>query len=292
MASDYSTWEEREVLGSGAGGTARLLRGPMGEMVVSKQVDIVGLPADEAAKVRQEIQILASLQHASIVAYLGSFERPSKLSIVMEFADGGSLAEVLSAQTARGAPFATETVCRWLTQLSSALLHVHSRRVLHRDIKPENIFLSEAPMSARLGSAARDVKLGDFGISRVLSSKSNLAATVLGTPFYLSPELVWGKRYNEASDAWALGVVAFQLMALRRPFEAPNLGALVLRIANSAPSEDALAALASSPHPQPLQWIASADGASRHSIERPSQSRRKRVAISFAHRQRYEGLLH
>ena len=71
-------------------------------------------------------------------------------------------------------------------------------------------------MTHRLGSSARDVKLGDFGISRVLSTQTKLAETVLGTPYYLSPELVWGSPYAEASDVWALGVVAFQAAASRR----------------------------------------------------------------------------
>ena len=255
---DYSKWEEKKTLGAGAGGTAVLLAGPKGDLVVAKHVDMQGISSTEASNVQQEVKILAGMQHPSIVSYLGSFERPGRLSLVMEYADGGSLAEVLSAQAARGGqPFATVDVCRWLGQLADALIYVHSRRILHRDIKPENIFLAEANLTNRLGSSGRNVKLGDFGVSRVLSTKSDLAATVLGTPYYLSPELVWGQPYAEASDAWALGVVGYQLLTLRRPFDAANLGALVLKIANGAPDE---AALAASAHPERLRAAVSPAG--------------------------------
>ena len=115
----------------------------------------------ECQLVQRQVQIISSLsKHEHIVAYLGSYRRADCLSIVMEYAEIGSLKEALQAQTARSQSFATDTVVLWLSQLASALMHVHAHRVLHRDIKPDNIFMAEAPLTARLGPGGRHVKLG------------------------------------------------------------------------------------------------------------------------------------
>ena len=95
-------------------------------------------------------------------------------------------------------------------QLLLSLQHVHSKQILHRDLKTQNILLNKD----------RDVvKIGDFGISKVLSSKSK-AFTVVGTPCYISPELCEGKPYNQKSDIWAVGCVLYELLSLKRAFEA------------------------------------------------------------------------
>ncbi len=95
-------------------------------------------------------------------------------------------------------------------QLLLSLQHVHSKQILHRDLKTQNILLNKD----------RDVvKIGDFGISKVLSSESK-AFTVVGTPCYISPELCEGKPYNQKSDIWAVGCVLYELLSLKRAFEA------------------------------------------------------------------------
>ncbi|XP_020923143.1 serine/threonine-protein kinase Nek8 isoform X2 [Sus scrofa] len=105
-------------------------------------------------------------------------------------------------------------------QILLALHHVHTHLILHRDLKTQNILLDKHRMV---------VKIGDFGISKILSSKSK-AYTVVGTPCYISPELCEGKPYNQKSDIWALGCVLYELASLKRAFEAANLPALVLKI--------------------------------------------------------------
>lgn len=106
-------------------------------------------------------------------------------------------------------------------QLALALKHVHDRKIIHRDIKTENIFLS---------SHKRVVKLGDFGIAKVLESTMQQARTAIGTPYYLSPEICQGKLYNFKSDIWSLGVVLYELCALRCPFAGANMKGLMLCI--------------------------------------------------------------
>ncbi len=94
-----------------------------------------------------------------------------------------------------------------------AVKHIHSKKVLHRDIKLQNVLLT----------SANEVKLGDFGISKLLESTGDFAKTSLGTPYYLSPEICSGKKYGSKSDIWMLGCLLYELCALKRPFEGESL---------------------------------------------------------------------
>ncbi|XP_050728393.1 serine/threonine-protein kinase Nek8-like isoform X2 [Eriocheir sinensis] len=113
-----------------------------------------------------------------------------------------------------------EDVLHLFCQLLLGMQHIHESNILHRDIKSNNILLDRSQ---------RIVKIGDFGISKILSSKSK-AHTVVGTPCYLSPELCQEKPYNQKSDVWALGCVLYEMLTLKRAFEAETLPALIMKI--------------------------------------------------------------
>ena len=161
----FQAYEPIGVLGRGQYGVELLLRSPTtSDMVVSKQISgIDGMGRDELEKVENERRMLELMQHENIISYFCSWYEAGlngaagALHLVMEYAEGGTLAEHISAQAAVHELFPTAVVCQWLGQLSGALQYVHSHRVLHRDLKPQNVFLTS---SARL-------KLGDFGISKV-----------------------------------------------------------------------------------------------------------------------------
>jgi NIMA (never in mitosis gene a)-related kinase 1/4/5 len=85
-----------------------------------------------------------------------------------------------------------------------AMSHMHSKKILHRDLKPQNIFLT----------AEMHLKIGDFGISRVLDNSAQMANTSLGTPYYLSPEVCLGQPYDTKSDMWMLGCCLYELVTL------------------------------------------------------------------------------
>ncbi len=91
---------------------------------------------------------------------------------------------------------------------------------MHRDIKTINMFLAKED----------SIKIGDLGVAKMLNQTANMAHTVVGTPYYLSPELCEEKPYNNKSDIWSLGCVLYELCTLRHPFEAANQGALILKI--------------------------------------------------------------
>jgi NIMA (never in mitosis gene a)-related kinase 1/4/5 len=98
--------------------------------------------------------------------------------------------------------------------------YVHDRKILHRDLKTQNIFLT----------ANGDIKIGDFGIARVLQDTYDCAQTAIGTPYYLSPEICQEKPYNQKSDIWSLGCILYELVTLKHAFDANSMKGLVLKI--------------------------------------------------------------
>lgn len=105
-------------------------------------------------------------------------------------------------------------------QLLMGVRYIHRQRILHRDLKTSNIFLCEGNV----------VKLGDFGIARVLDNTLEQAKTVVGTPYYMSPEVCENKAYNFKSDLWAVGCILYEMCTLKHAFDANNLLGLVFKI--------------------------------------------------------------
>jgi len=131
---------------------------------------------------------------------------------------GGDLAKRIKER--RGAYFSEAQILDWFTQICLAVKHVHDRKIIHRDLKTQNIFLTKSNI----------IKLGDFGIARVLTNTRDHAKTVIGTPYYLSPEIIENKPYGMKSDMWSLGVVLYELCALKPPFDGNSLQFLALKI--------------------------------------------------------------
>jgi NIMA (never in mitosis gene a)-related kinase 1/4/5 len=111
----------------------------------------------------------------------------------------------------------------YFTQIVLAIKHVHDRKILHRDLKGSNIFLT----------AEGFVKLGDFGVAKALGKTKDMAATVVGTPYYLSPEIVQAQEYDYKTDVWSLGIILYRMCALTYPFNGTNLHTLALQIVSS-----------------------------------------------------------
>ena len=100
-----------------------------------------------------------------------------------------------------GTHFTEDEIMHWFVQICLALKYIHGLRILHRDIKASNIFLT----------GTNCIKLGDFGISKVLQGTLEAAMTVVGTPYYMSPEVYQGKPYTLKSDVWSLGCLLYEL---------------------------------------------------------------------------------
>jgi len=93
--------------------------------------------------------------------------------------------------------------------MASALQHMHDKRIMHRDLKPANIFIS----------LEGELKLGDLGLGRALSSQTFEAYSRVGTPLYMSPEVLDGSGYDTKSDVWSLGCIAYELCTMKSPFK-------------------------------------------------------------------------
>merc|ERR1712061_278012 len=134
-----------------------------------------------------------------------------------------------------GKSFSQEQVLRWFTQCVLALKYIHDMHILHRDLKSGNFFLSKSG----------NIKMGDFGIAKVLECTAACAQTQIGTPYYLSPEICQGKPYAWSSDIWSMGCILYEMCARKVPFDAPDLKQLIQKItkgpAPEVPSEYSVA---------------------------------------------------
>merc|ERR1719377_126969 len=171
-----------------------------------------------------EVKVLSSLKHPYIVAYKDSFIEDGFLNIVMEYADGGDLFTRIQKAKKSMTKFPEQQILRWFTQALLALKFIHDKHILHRDLKSQNFFLMSNDK----------LKIGDFGIAKVLDNTAACAQTTIGTPYYLSPEICQEKPYTWPSDIWAMGCILYELCALKVPFDAANIPQLVQKICKGA----------------------------------------------------------
>eukprot|EP00929_Paragymnodinium_shiwhaense_P066190 TRINITY_DN33172_c0_g1_i1.p1 TRINITY_DN33172_c0_g1~~TRINITY_DN33172_c0_g1_i1.p1 ORF type:complete len:378 (-),score=88.99 TRINITY_DN33172_c0_g1_i1:111-1244(-) len=207
-------------IGSGSFGKAILVNDPEGRPFVLKAIDISRMDNKERRDAVNEVRVLSSLKHPYIVSYRESFLDGRTLCIVMDYAEGGDLYNRVAKMRKAGQTFVEGQIVRWFTQASLALKHIHERHVLHRDLKSQNLFLT----------GGGRLRIGDFGIAKVLDSTAAFAKTTIGTPYYLSPEICQERPYSWGSDVWAMGCILYEMAALRVPFDAANIRALVTKI--------------------------------------------------------------
>ena len=162
-----------------------------------------------------EAACLRRLQHPHIVRYLDAWIEEGRgawcqaLCIAMEHCEAGDLGTVIAEARQRRCRISNADVNSYAMQLLHALKYAHRNKVLHRDLKPNNIFMRSA------GHAV----IGDFGIARSLNYTQEMARTRIGTPYYVAPEVVRGVPYNAKADVWSFGVILYEVMMLRRPFD-------------------------------------------------------------------------
>jgi len=181
----------------------------MPEPLVLKEVSMKGMNARDQKSTMNEVDILKRLDHPNIIAFHESFVDGDTLCVVMEYAPGGDLSHAIAMQKKTGKRFPETTVLRYIAEIASAMAHCHhDLHLLHRDLKPQNIFIGK-------GGA---LKLGDFGISKVMAASRAMAQTQCGTPLYMAPEICRGARYDRGADVWACGCVLYELMALAAPW--------------------------------------------------------------------------
>jgi calcium-dependent protein kinase len=179
----------------------------------NQQIAVKCIPLEQMTKelrlISREVHILTKVKHPNIVQYFGCYRDKNYFYMTMELCTGGSLRDmidtmgILPEEKAKGI----------MREVLEALAYLHSMNIAHRDIKPENI----------LFDGERHVKLVDFGLSRHLSHPDKL--TVVGTPYYLAPEMIQG-RYTLQCDMWSLGVVVYFSLVGMLPFQGEDFPGL------------------------------------------------------------------
>jgi len=205
-------------IGRGATGTVfEAVDALTGEHVAVKILR-TAMRANPVARQRflREVEAASRVDHPVIIKIYGWGEQEDLSYIVMEFVDGQPLSKLLSPI----APFPLVATVRIVHQVASGLAAVHRAGLVHRDIKPDNIMVLKETT----------VKLSDFGVAKFPDSAVTQAGELWGTLSYMSPEQVQGKLNVDAqSDIFSLGVVLFELLSCRRPFDGDSIGAALVR---------------------------------------------------------------
>jgi len=217
-------YEVLKELGKGAMGAVYLGEDPkIHRKVAIKTMDLTQIEPDELAEAKgrfdREAQSAGRLSHPNIVTIFDSGEEPDFCYIAMEVLSGKDLVPF----TKQGTTLPIEKVVSIVARVADALGYAHKNSVVHRDIKPANIMYEPANDI---------VKVTDFGVARITDSSKTKTGMVLGTPSYMSPEQLQGKKIDGRSDLFSLAVSLYQLACGKLPFEGDSMAQLMFRIAN------------------------------------------------------------
>ncbi|XP_045390661.1 LOW QUALITY PROTEIN: serine/threonine-protein kinase ULK1 [Lemur catta] len=164
----------------------------------------------------KEIKILKELKHENIVALYDFQEMANSVYLVMEYCNGGDLADYLHTMRT----LSEDTIRLFLQQIAGAMRLLHSKGIIHRDLKPQNILLSN-PGGRRANPNNIRVKIADFGFARYLQSNM-MAATLCGSPMYMAPEVIMSQHYDGKADLWSIGTIVYQCLTGKAPFQASS----------------------------------------------------------------------
>ncbi|KAM9330871.1 serine/threonine-protein kinase ULK1 [Gastrophryne carolinensis] len=164
----------------------------------------------------KEIKILKELKHENIVALYDFQELANSVYLVMEYCNGGDLADYLHTMRT----LSEDTIRLFLQQIAGAMKMLHSKGIIHRDLKPQNILLS-CTGGRRANPNNIRIKIADFGFARYLQNNM-MAATLCGSPMYMAPEVIMSQHYDAKADLWSIGTIVYQCLTGKAPFQASS----------------------------------------------------------------------
>ncbi|KAK0613377.1 putative SEPH-like protein [Immersiella caudata] len=200
-----------DCIGKGAFGSVyKAFNWGTGEAVAVKQIKLVDVPKSELRMIEAEIDLLKNLHHDNIVKYIGFVKSADCLNIILEYCENGSLHSICKAY----GKFPENLVGVYMTQVLQGLQYLHDQGVIHRDIKGANI------LTTKDGT----VKLADFGVSTSTLAGPDKEAQVVGTPYWMAPEIIQLSGATSASDIWSVGCTVIELLQGKPPYH--NLAAM------------------------------------------------------------------
>jgi len=217
-----------EPIGRGASGEVWRGHSRDGSQVAVKMLrrELLVDGGDVTTRFLRERDILVALDQPNVVSVIDMVAEGGKLGIVMELVEGGDLRRYLNEHGGRLSP---ELTCGLMAQVAQGLAAAHAAQVVHRDLKPENVLVDSS-------SGGPVAKITDFGIARMATSSSLTASGgMVGTPLYAAPEVGLGTEVGPAADVYAVGVMAYELLAGHPPFRADNPWALMRQHHEEAP---------------------------------------------------------
>lgn len=213
----------QQKLGSGSFGTVYLVsdkKAKQGEeLKVLKEISVGELNPNETVQANVEAQLLSKLNHPAIVKFHASFVEQSNFCIITEYCEGRDLDYKIQEYKEAGKIFPENQIVEWFIQLLLGVDYMHERRILHRDLKSKNIFLKN-----------NQLKIGDFGVSRLLMGSCELATTLTGTPYYMSPEALKHQGYDAKADIWSLACILYEMCCMDHAFAGSSFLSVVLNI--------------------------------------------------------------
>ncbi|XP_023562330.1 serine/threonine-protein kinase Nek11 isoform X2 [Octodon degus] len=216
-------YELQQKLGSGSFGTVYLVSDKKArqgeELKVLKEISVGGLNPNETVQASLEAQLLSTLDHPAIVKFYASFVEQDNFCIITEYCEGRDLDYKIQEYKEAGKIFTENQIIEWFIQLLLGVDYMHERRILHRDLKSKNIFLKNNLL-----------KIGDFGVSRLLMGSCDLATTLTGTPHYMSPEALKHQGYDTKSDIWSLACILYEMCCMNHAFTGSTFLSIVLNI--------------------------------------------------------------
>lgn len=171
-------------------------------------------------QVEREIHVQGQLRHENILRLFRHFEDESCVHLLLEYCAKGELYQLL--RTRKGRRFPEPTACRYFVQVCKGLQYLHKHGIVHRDLKPENLLVNSEDV----------VKIADFGWCAMTQSLNSARNTFCGTLDYLAPEMIRARGHDDKLDVWGLGVLLFEMIIGKPPFQSTNHAQLILKILN------------------------------------------------------------
>ncbi|WUR02191.1 serine/threonine-protein kinase [Vairimorpha necatrix] len=210
-----------EKLGRGTHGTVYLLESPNKKDLVCKSVIEKHLK-----HAKREVSILSKLSHKRIIKLVEFIQAKGSSFIILEYANRGTLETVISFFIQKNRKATDFLLWSVLSQVSEGLEYLHSKNIIHRDIKPSNILINSIEFNK---DEILEFKICDFSLSYQMEDEF-VESSIVGTPFYMAPEIINKNKYNTSVDIWGLGVTLYELGTLNKPFQGETRAELYKQI--------------------------------------------------------------